>query len=281
MKPATLTAASPFDQAAENYDRDFTATAIGLLQRKRVQHFLQNILSGSSALNILEINCGTGEDAMWLAKQGHGVLATDASAGMIDAASKKYREERTYVNLNFQVIAFNNLLSELKDNRYDLIFSDFGGLNCISHDEMGKLAGDIRKLLKPGGKFAAVVMGRKCLWETGYFLLKGKWKQAFRRMGLKAVRAPVGTALQDTWYFSPTEIKKLFSKEMSCMMLKPVGIALPPSYLEIFFQKKPGFLSFLNRLENESGFSVMADFADHFFIVLEKNKNKQEIQAGD
>ena len=76
--------ASPFDTLAETYDADFSSSAIGLMQRKRVWKWLVPLLNESGrSLNILEINCGTGEDAIRLASMGHRVIATDASAAMI------------------------------------------------------------------------------------------------------------------------------------------------------------------------------------------------------
>ncbi len=64
---------------------------------------------------------------------------------------------------------------------FDLVFSNFGGLNCLSLQQLSALAPHIDTALKPGGYFVAVVMGRFCWWETLYFLLKGKWASAFRR----------------------------------------------------------------------------------------------------
>ena len=61
---------SPFDREAASYDVDFTYTAVGKLQRKRVYHFLAKSLS-EKPLQVLEINCGTGEDATWLASRGN------------------------------------------------------------------------------------------------------------------------------------------------------------------------------------------------------------------
>ena len=71
---------SPFDIMAETYDADFTYTTIGALQRQQVWNHLQDILKkGAPEMNILEINCGTGEDAIKLARLGHTVTATDRS----------------------------------------------------------------------------------------------------------------------------------------------------------------------------------------------------------
>src|SRR6185436_3926462 len=90
---------SAFDGAACAYDEEFTNTPIGRLQRSRVQHFLKRSLHKNS-LSILEINCGTGEDAIWLTKNGHEVVATDASEKMIDVVKRKIEEQRLVAKIS-------------------------------------------------------------------------------------------------------------------------------------------------------------------------------------
>ena len=81
---------TPFDELANSYDADFTSSVIGRMQRKRVWTVLTPLLNEASrSLNILEINCGTGEDALQLAGLGHRVIATDASEAMISLAREK------------------------------------------------------------------------------------------------------------------------------------------------------------------------------------------------
>jgi ubiquinone/menaquinone biosynthesis C-methylase UbiE len=80
---------SNFDSAANQYDSDFTHTEIGKMQRRGVYHFLNKKTLTPNSISILEINCGTGEDAIWFSKKGHTISATDASSGMIDVAKQK------------------------------------------------------------------------------------------------------------------------------------------------------------------------------------------------
>ena len=59
-----MVTASGFDASATTYDTSFTNTEIGRLQRRRVYKYLNRYLNTSEPLNILELNCGTGEDAL-------------------------------------------------------------------------------------------------------------------------------------------------------------------------------------------------------------------------
>jgi len=80
-----------FDDLAKDYDVGFTESAIGKMQRNRVWHFLGHRILSSEKSKILEVNCGTGVDAIWLADKGHEVLATDISPEMIERASSKFQ----------------------------------------------------------------------------------------------------------------------------------------------------------------------------------------------
>ncbi len=257
---------NPFDSVATLYDDVFTNSAIGKLQRKRVHHFLKKYLSNSRKLEILEINCGTGEDALWLKSMGHDVLATDASAKMIEMANAKNKMP----GLTFEVCTFDNSINKFQDRQFDMIFSNFGGLNCIDGYEMKKNSEHFSYLLKPKGKLIAVVMGRKCVWEAIYFALKLNFKNIRRRQNEMETLVKVGNYFQKTFYYSPKELTSHFSKNFHLGSKSPVGIALPPSYLEPFFKNKYWLLRILYIKECLLPFSFFSNYADHYFAVLEK-----------
>ncbi|MGH2544698.1 MAG: class I SAM-dependent methyltransferase, partial [Ardenticatenaceae bacterium] len=82
-----LTGSHPFDEAAAAYDTDFTHRQLGRWLREMVWERLDATFQPGD--HVLELGCGTGEDAVWLARRGIRVTATDASAGMIEQARRK------------------------------------------------------------------------------------------------------------------------------------------------------------------------------------------------
>ena len=82
---------SSFDRYAPEYDAHFTHQLVGKYQRQRVWLHMGRIMP-STPISILEVNGGTGEDALWLAKQGHRVTVTDASSAMIAVVRQKIQE---------------------------------------------------------------------------------------------------------------------------------------------------------------------------------------------
>jgi hypothetical protein len=115
-----------------------------------------------------------------------------------------------------------------------------------------------------------VIMPRYCLWETSYFLIKLKFKKAFRRYNDAGTIAKLNGIEFRTFYYTPNQMKKLFRKYFDVINIKPVGFFIPPSYLEKFFSPKVKTFSLLKKMENIFlNQSVLAGFSDHFLIDLQ------------
>jgi ubiquinone/menaquinone biosynthesis C-methylase UbiE len=251
-----------FDIAASTYDGDFTHTQIGSMQRNRVWKYLDQVLVNKTNLKVLELNCGTGEDAIRMARNGHQVLATDISEKMLDVAASKVKDEK----ITFLKLDLNKICDYSLDDDFDLVFSNFGGLNCIDSKSLTRFAESLSHILNKNGKFITVVMPQFCLWETLYFLLKGKMHDALRRKK-PFVMANVSGQLVKTWYYSPSSFDSLMNTRMEVESVKPIGLFLPPSYLENFFRNNPKSLKLLNWLEERLAFySWQARISDHFYI---------------
>src|ERR1035437_11001672 len=85
--PASLA----FSRAAAEYDEH----AIGnpIIQRLRSRAQSRMLYHWHAGDHILELNCGTGADALFLARHGIRVLATDGAAGMIERTRAHVEEE--------------------------------------------------------------------------------------------------------------------------------------------------------------------------------------------
>jgi ubiquinone/menaquinone biosynthesis C-methylase UbiE len=255
-----------FDNAALQYDTAFTHSVIGKKQRNRVHHFLSAILQKKRPVKILEINCGTGEDAFWLAKQNFDVTATDISKNMIDVAKSKGDIE----NLNFMVADINSLDEHFTSEKFDFIFSNFGGLNCLSGIRFELFFKNAAELLSENGQMALVIMPTNTLWEQLYFLLKADFKNSFRRKK-DCVIANVDGQDVVTYYYNPKETIALAAHYFTKQKLHPIGFFLPPSYLESFFSNKPKLISILETLEHTiSRWPFLAKRADHYLISFQK-----------
>ena len=77
---------------------------------------------------ILEMNCGTGEDAQWLAARGMQVLATDISPRMIEVSRRKLASAPENQAVQFLTLSWEQL-GTLEAEPFDGMLSNFGGLN--------------------------------------------------------------------------------------------------------------------------------------------------------
>lgn len=261
-----------FDTVADDYDRHFTQTATGRMQRERVWAAILDRQAQPSAQGFaLDLNCGTGTDAIWLAQQGYQVLATDVSPKMVALTQAKLRAAGCAENAQAAVLDLRHLNTvPLPIGKAPtLVLSNFGGLNCLSPTELADFGEKMPSLLAPGGYFVAVVMGRFCWQETLYFWLKTQWRTAFRRLR----RGPVEARLDEqttmpTWYYTPRTFCRFFP-DMEAKMLRPIGFWLPPSYLDAAFHRWPRLLRWLNWAERVCGrVSVLAWASDHFLVCL-------------
>ncbi len=259
-----------FDQYALAYDEEFTFSPVGRLQRERVWKFLSENISSKTHSEILELNCGTGEDALWFIKNGFKVTATDLSNEMVHVAKEKLQNKATVFQSGITDVASN-----LSNKKFDLIFSDFGGLNCIDASAIKEMSTVFSELLNPGGRLIFVIMSRNCKWEQWYFKRKSDLQNAFRRRSLQGVEAIIFETKFSTWYYSPEEAASFFAKHFNLLKHKPIGIAIPPSYLDNYFRKHPFILRMLNLIEKILGrFSSLSDKADHFIIDFTRKSDK-------
>ena len=234
-----------FDKAAASYDDSFTHSAIGKMQRDIVWNYVDSITPGKIDLQILELNCGTGEDAIHFAKKGFNILATDISDEMLEITRRKVNYEKLNDKIIIKQLDLLKIDESGFEQKFDLIFSNFGGMNCISPADMNRLPAALSNLLKPDGRLIMILMPKYCLWEIKYFLLKLNFKNAFRRYSNNGTLVNLNGSELKTFYYNPGRIKKIFQKYFSAATVKPVGFFIPPSYLNNFFSTKSRTLNFL------------------------------------
>lgn len=261
---------TPFDIMAPTYESDFVHSQIGQLQRERVWNVLNPILNEQErSLQILELNCGTGADAIRLASLGHHILATDASESMLSVARQKMIG-KNLDRLSFELLRIEEL-SSIMTGSFDMVFSNFGGINCVNEAGIRKLARDLDSKMKPGAYLVLVVFGRYCIWEIMYYLMKGRPRQAFRRMRKENSFGTNGNAMP-LFYYGPRRLAGFFEPAFSFKKTLPIGICIPPSYLESAFLNRKNQLQRLNTWEarlSVSGF--LSNLADHYCLILKKN----------
>lgn len=258
----------PFDHISSTYDSLFTESAIGQLQRKAVWSYLEKVMPDLKGFEMLELNCGTGEDAMLFGEHGFNIMATDISSEMLKVTTLKARQFSMQHRISSHYLDLESFDETIFDKKFDLVFSNFGGLNCINPQSFQKLMTKLPSIMNPGGRFIGVIMPKFCAWETAFFLIRFQFRKAFRRLTSKEVMSNFYGENVKTWFYNPSQVKKWAMKKFSLVALKPIGLALPASYLESFFKFRSELLLKLNGIDTKVKASFFSGMADHFIIDL-------------
>jgi SAM-dependent methyltransferase len=236
-----------WDAAAETYHRNFSGTLSGRANRRAVWRALDRTFQPGQ--RILELNCGTGIDAVHLAARGIRVLACDISPRMIALARQLAGDANLSDLLEFRVLENENIETLGSEGPFDGGFSSFSGLNC-SLDLHG-IARRLAFLLAGGASFIAGMTGRLAPWEIAWFLAHGKPGKAFRRLQRDSPDFNAGPV--PVQHYSVREIASVFAPGLRLKRWEGFGIAMPPSYMEHWNQRFPGAAKMLAAVDWQIG----------------------------
>lgn len=255
-------AAAAFDRVAHNYDELFTRTAIGRAQRRQVWTRLLSAFQPGQ--QILELNCGTGEDARFLVQRGISVTACDASPVMIDVAKHQSRFTSDSAKLEFLRLATEDLDLLADRPLFDGAFSNFSGLNCL--DDLASVALNLATLVKPGGRVLLCLWSRACLFEILWHASNGQLSKAFRRFAARSA-ASIGGVKIPIAYFTACDVRRTFSPWFACEKRCAIGLFVPPSYVEPWMRRHEKLLARLEVLDQFcTHWPLLRNVGDHMLL---------------
>jgi len=264
MDQNTEKVSEAFSRQSEVFDDLYEENKLSEYLRARFREEILSQLKPGAA--ILELNCGTGMDALFFAEKGFKILATDNAPGMLEKldqkiAFKNMKEEITTLRCSF------NDIRTIQNKKFDHIISNFGGLNCTNR--LDQVLEQFSELLNPGGKATLMIMPRVCPWEL-LMLFKGDFKTAFRRFK-KGTPAHIEGTHFLCYYYNPAYITKVLQTDFKRKTLKGVFITVPPEFYANFVERYPKLFSFLRKIDAAiCGWFPFTYCCDHYIITLEK-----------
>src|SRR6266571_1663797 len=265
----SMSVTPPFDAIADTYDDTFSNSSIGRVQRRLVWMELDRTFRAGQ--RILEINCGTGIDALHLATRGIEVMACDSSPRMIAVARRRLAASSVRAAIDFRCLPVEQIALLEKEGPYDGIFSNFAGLNCVL-DLIGAARG-LARLVRPGGKAILCLFGRLCLWEISSYLVRCRFKKAFRRFhrnGVVVILSPGSRVV--VRYPAVRWLRQVFSPYFRLESWRGVGVAVPPSYLENLALRLPRLFKLAAEIDPWLGQCPgLRALADHVVLTFERS----------
>jgi ubiquinone/menaquinone biosynthesis C-methylase UbiE len=260
-------AAAAFSSQARSFDELYSTNKIIEYKRKRVRDHIKKYIHPGDF--ILELNSGTGQDAVWLAQQGCRVHATDIAGGMLEVLQERIIREGMVTSVSSELCSFTALSTLRQQGPYDMIFSNFAGLNCT--DQLDQVLNSFSSLIKRGGIVTLVLLPKFCLWEF-LLIIKGKFNTATRRFfSSKGRTAHMEGTYFKCWYYNPSFITERLNENFNVLSIEGLCTIVPPSYLENFGDKYRRVFKLLKSAEDKfKSVWPWKHIGDYYIITLRK-----------
>jgi SAM-dependent methyltransferase len=259
---------SVFDRLAPGYDASFTDRLPARWLRQRVRERVCQHLPEHA--RILDVGCGTGEDAIWFAERGHDVAATDVSHRMLEVTRAKCAALPDELRARLTVASYDAAATSdaLPEGEFDLVFSNFGALNCVQ--DIGPFFEHVGGCIRPSGTVALTIMGRFCLWETIGFALRGEFARARRRWSGHSIFDLRGDA-QPVWYHTLSSIRTMAGERFEIVDTLGVGVLVPSTEFFPICEQRPRLFRSLAAVESKiAGMWPFSRIGDHYLLLLRR-----------
>jgi SAM-dependent methyltransferase len=218
--------------------------------------------------HVLELNAGTGTDALHLAQRGYRVHATDIAPGMLARLRDKVATHGLEDRVSVQQCSFL-ALDGVGGGPYDAVFSDLGGLNCCA--DLAPVFRSLDGLLRPGGIAVVVVMPPICRWELA-LVFTGQFRLASRRLTAGGVRAHLEGREFTVHYFTPRQVLDAFGAGYERLAVEGISVLTPTAESKKLAKDHPGVYRALAAADD--GLSPHAPFSrwGDFFLAAVRRR---------
>jgi SAM-dependent methyltransferase len=256
-----------FDSVANDYDGPRGNNELIQEMRREMWRWLDATFGPGSRL--LDLGCGTGLDAVRLAGQGHTVMATDWSLGMVGRTRDRALEAGLSDRVQTLAVGAHELARIEGGALFDGAYSNLGPLNCVP--DLTAVAQECARLVRPGGALVFTVIGRVCPWEIAHYAVRAHWRRLAVRFATGMVPVRMNKRVVWTRYHTPRGLYRSFARDFTLQHHRGVCVLAPPPYLTAVKERHPRLYERLWSLERRvAGWPVVRAMGDHFLIVMRR-----------
>ncbi|MDX1415554.1 MAG: class I SAM-dependent methyltransferase [Candidatus Promineifilaceae bacterium] len=266
--------ASAFDALAPDYDANY-GPAHNLVMAWLRQESLALLRSTfPPKANLLEIGCGSGEEALALARHGYRITATDVSSGMAALTQRKAAAAGLKEHIKAVAIPAAHLQALRPPRRFQGAYASFGSLNC--EPDLQAFGRSLAVLVEPGASFVCTIMARMTPFEILWFLAHAQLGQALRRWNgdwqdgrLRTNGGPQLTV--PVRYLTAAAVAEALAPHFTLLRTMSMGLLLPPPYLDALYRKGRPIWNRLLLLERRlRECRPWCNIGDHVALVLRR-----------
>lgn len=149
--------ADAYDAIAPLYDSQVQADAA--VRQVLWQHYARLFRPG---MRVLDVGCGTGTDAIFLARLGVHVTAVDISPGMLAQSERKVRAAGLSHMVTARLLPVSDLAA-LPSISFDGIISAYAVLNTVA--DLAFFSAAAARLLRPHGRLVMHMLNPRSTWD--------------------------------------------------------------------------------------------------------------------
>jgi 2-polyprenyl-3-methyl-5-hydroxy-6-metoxy-1,4-benzoquinol methylase len=212
--------------------------------------------------HVLDVGCGTGIDALFLAGLGLHVTAVDISSEMVARLEARVRTEGLAGRIHARVLAVQDLAA-LDDGPFDGLISAFAGLNTLP--DLSGFAHHAARLVRPGGHVVLHLLNRFSLWEWLGYVSRANWSAAKQVGRVRSREFTIGgTPVQHTLYFAREAYRTYFEGNFALREAYGLGALRPPHTVR---RIPRSVVRGLEWLDTRTGAWPLLDNAGRFWVL--------------
>ena len=203
---------------------------------------------------VLELGCGTGRDAVALARRGVQVVATDVSPDMVRMTASRAAHEGMQGKVTALVLSAAEA-AEL-EGPFEGAFSNGAVLNL--EPDLPRVGRGLARGIREGGFVVLTAANRFSLFELGVYPLALRPRKAFRKLGgpvpIPISREGFGRRYAvPTRFLTPRELRRVFGDAFEVRTLRGLQVVTPPWNFVDLARRFHGAVEPLVRFEDAVG----------------------------
>jgi len=180
--------------------------------------------------HLLEIGCGAGADAVFLAERGYRVTAIDLSARMVEATRRRVEAHGVAASVEVRRGTVGELVGPLRSEAplgFDGAFANFS----LSYEPSLRAVGvAVHSVTRRGSHFVATLPNRWALSVPAAAMLRGRPSEAFERWADHRRLVVRGVPLQ-THDYSLREVRRALAGLYGIERVRGLPVFMPSSFL--------------------------------------------------
>ena len=220
--------------------------------------------------HLLEMGCGTGTDAIALARGGRCVFAFDLSSEMVARARAKVAAaglEGRVVVAQGRTRDLRSVVRESPWSRFDGAYANF---TLTYEEDLEGVARDLAEVVRPGGRLLFTVPNRLVLSETTIYAPLLRFSDVLWRFA-RPLRKEIHGALVEIHAWSPWQVVRVFRPRFRLLGMVGLPTFLPPVYLHEQYARLVGGRQLLQALDRRlAGRFPWNRFGEHTLFEFER-----------